>query len=252
MSFNRVFGHFPVTTTAQGLRDPQRTRRLLQLAAENGPARVRFSILTLKMLDRFLAEFSPDELRHVDFVPLNRESLLQPISSGRARERNPTHSQRAAANALDNSISCVSGFLINMVEGSVKLISPCASNERWPDGYFVHAASTFTSGSDLKVVLDAMIDERMYEQLLQFQTLHFNSGLEYQRKANGFSVSTAFNEKCFEGFGVGEIGDRLHQDCLTMEELVCQLSSFVPLANDYVPAVIDVLYNQGIVNSDPS
>ena len=44
------------------------------------------------------------------------------------------------------TIACVSGFLFNMVERNVRLISPCNASERWPLGYRIYDEGTFTDG----------------------------------------------------------------------------------------------------------
>ena len=41
------------------------------------------------------------------------------------------------------SIACVSGFLINLLDRSVKLISPCTDLKRWPLGYAVYKEAAF-------------------------------------------------------------------------------------------------------------
>ena len=37
-----------------------------------------------------------------------------------------------------NTIGCVTGFLFNMVDRTVQLISPCTATDEWPLGFYVY------------------------------------------------------------------------------------------------------------------
>jgi radical SAM family RiPP maturation amino acid epimerase len=165
--FARVFGAFPATTTALAWKDMARTKHLIRLAAIDGlgrlaPARVRFSILNVRILDRYLSELSEAELAAVSFQAINNESIIPTSESGRARQNRPMSWGTAnKAGSAETSIACMSGFLLNLVDKSVRLISPCPSDERWPDGYIVYDEAAFMGADDLPRVLEQMIDRNM-------------------------------------------------------------------------------------------
>src|SRR6185437_16374682 len=59
------------------------------------------------------------------------------------------------------SIGCVTGFLVNMCDRTVQLISPCTADDRRPVGFHVFAEARFDTPADLGAALDRMIEERM-------------------------------------------------------------------------------------------
>lgn len=145
--FQHVFGQFPQTTTALALRDVERTRRFLRLSEEHGSPMDRFSVLTLKQLNRIHEEFSPEELLRVELVTQNKESLGIQSAAGKALGK----SKADAAHAT--TIACISGFLFNMPDRSVRLVSPCPSSQRYPDGYITYKHETFRDSQHLRDIL---------------------------------------------------------------------------------------------------
>jgi radical SAM family RiPP maturation amino acid epimerase len=152
LDFYEIFGFFPQTTTAQPLKDIVRTRSLLKLSREKGYPLNRFSILSLKMLDRVHKEFSAEELALVDLVLQNPEADKIKAYTGKIRERSLEKGETDNEFPDQGTIACVSGFLFNMVDRSVKLISPCNASERWPLGYIVYDEGTFSNVNNLKIL----------------------------------------------------------------------------------------------------
>lgn len=145
--FARVFGRFPQTTTALALRDVERTRRFLQLSEQHGSPLDRFSVLTLKQLHRIHQEFSPQELLRVELVTQNKESLGAQSAAGKALSKLDTKDAHAT------TIACISGFLFNMPDRSVRLISPCPASAEHPDGYITFDQETFDDSRHLRQIL---------------------------------------------------------------------------------------------------
>jgi hypothetical protein len=56
-----------------------------------------------------------------------------------------------------STIACVSGFLFNMLDRSVRLVTPCCASDRWPLGYWVLDHGHFSSAAELRALLDGMI-----------------------------------------------------------------------------------------------
>ena len=171
LDFHRILGVFPPTTTALAWRFPKRARKLLELSHKNGQLRNRFSILSLGQLKRVYEEFSEEELLDTDLAIQNKGSLSQKAVAGRARE---------AGSQAASTIACVSGFLLNMVEGSIKLISPCRASDTWPDGYRIHAKGDFQDIQQLEMQLSRMTgDEFMPIWLPLDKPVRFRSDLQY-------------------------------------------------------------------------
>jgi radical SAM family RiPP maturation amino acid epimerase len=193
--YHAILGVFPQTTTAQAIKDPARTRSLLKLALEKGNRLNRFSIVSMKVFNQLYETFTPEELAFVDLVLQNKEAGIEKANAGRMREYN----QRQAAKtneATDESLlgtnSCISGFLFNLVDRSVKLISPCPASDRWPNGYRVYAETTFTTVDELKAFLENAIDTYMPLSLKSSDRVRFRHDLKYEEFEDGFHVSTRF------------------------------------------------------------
>ena len=57
-----------------------------------------------------------------------------------------------------STIACVSGFLFNMVDKRVQLITPCNASDKWPLGYWVLDEGTFETADELRELMSAIID----------------------------------------------------------------------------------------------
>jgi radical SAM family RiPP maturation amino acid epimerase len=214
-----ILGMFPQTTTAQPLKNPERTRSLLKLSREHGCPINRFSILSLKMLNQVHKEFSPEELTFVRLELRNTEADAL-ANAGRAWQQS-----RRNAKYEDNvpelgTIACVTGFLINMVDRSVKLISPCNADEYWPLGYIVYDEGTFYNASDLKSLLERMIKDHMNLKLRPNDCIRFSRDLKYESLPDGFQLSTKFKTFRFrsEAF-LKELGDIIQKGDKTAQEI---------------------------------
>jgi hypothetical protein len=95
------------------------------------------------------------------------------------------------------TIACVSGFLLNMVKRTVKLISPCRANDEWPLGYIVFDERTFTDAADLDRQMLSIMDEHMPLTLDPDHPMRLNAGLEYAPVDDGFHISTKMNAMAF-------------------------------------------------------
>jgi radical SAM family RiPP maturation amino acid epimerase len=165
--FHQILGRWPQTTTAIPTRNVERTRSLLRLAHAMGSEIDRFSILTLKVLSQVHLAFTPEELLRVELIPQNREAggRYRKAHAGRARRFASTRAAEMVPEETGSTIACISGFLFNMVERSVRLVTPCSANERWPLGYWTLEEGYFASGEDLRDLLLGMIRRHMQPAL---------------------------------------------------------------------------------------
>ena len=129
----------------------------------------RFSVIALNSLNRIHEGFTPEELLRVECVPQNKESAeagrYLKSNAGRARKFARKRAGELVSEEQSSTIACVSGFLFNMVERTVKLISPCNASERWPLGYWVIAQGTFGTAAELRDLMRSMIDETIRDSL---------------------------------------------------------------------------------------
>lgn len=246
--FHAILGLFPQTTTAQPLKDPVRTRALLQLSLDKGNPLNRFSILSLRMLDRLHAEFSAEELALVELVLQNKEGTgVIKFEAGRVRDRLKQNS--APTNRLTPGTSaCVSGFLINMVERRVKLISPCPASDRWPQGYMIFDEGTFTNGHDLQLLLERMIAEHMPLTVKPDHPLRFRPDLSYEAHPDGFHLSTPYARHKFgRDPYLAQLGQMIWQGNKTAAE-IAQVLEWCAIPPTQTFQTLDLLLRQGVLD----
>jgi radical SAM family RiPP maturation amino acid epimerase len=195
LDFARVCGRFPQTTTAIAHRDIERTRALLKLSTANGCTINRFSVLGLAQFNRLMEAFTPEELLHCEIISQNQEANHIQSNAGRARGNRRLRERAAAAGAGDEddtwsgvpgTIACVSGFLINMVRRTVRLITPCPSDDRWPDGYWILNEGRFETAVDLESLLERMMESSMKTGVAPEDSIRFRRDLHYEATERGF------------------------------------------------------------------
>ncbi len=169
VDFHALTNFFPQTTTALALKDIARTRALLKLSREKAGMLDRFSLLSLKQLDRVHAEFTAEELLFVELITQNREGHQAKARAGRAMtDRSPSRADTKSFpgnETAQGTIACVSGFLINPIHGSVKLISPCEADAEHPLGYIVFGEESFRTSAEFAAAIDRLVDAHMTETL---------------------------------------------------------------------------------------
>lgn len=192
----RVVGYLPQTTTAAPLKDVALTRRVLKLFDKYRCITNRFSILTLRLLDRVHAEFTPEELMGVELVTQNKEALTAKANAGRARERRHRlreagKSDRIALLEADHAtIACVSGFLINMPERTIRMVSPTRGGKRWPLGYRVYDSATFETPEDFRARIEEMLARHAARTVTGSDRLAFRPDLEFTATDEGFALES--------------------------------------------------------------
>jgi radical SAM family RiPP maturation amino acid epimerase len=222
--FTDIVGMFPQTTTAQGHKNPERTRRILQMSEARGCRVNRFSVLTEPLLRQIHTLFTADEMLNVEVVSQMQGSTTAKADSGAFRviakdKKRVTElemkkletlveTQRSIAAEAEadiqfavppqpGTIACVSGFLLNMVKRTVKLISPCRANDDWPLGYIVFEERTFTDAADLDRKITEIMEEHMPMTLDPAHPMRLNPGLDYAAVERGFHVSSKMNAMAF-------------------------------------------------------
>ena len=151
------FGRVPQTTTAVATRDIERTRKLLHWGQNAYLHFDRFSVLSKRNLEVIHSSFTPEELLFTDLLPQFEEA---PASNLMRAGRN-----RSADHGTKETIACASGFIVNMWERSVRLLTPTIVDDEHPTGELVYERATFTDGADLEKVVTEMIDRHMHRTI---------------------------------------------------------------------------------------
>ena len=162
--FRSVLGRYPQMTTAIALRDPARTARILDAAWASEREVHRISVMGMGQFRRIMRTFTPRQMLLVDLVPLHGPGMTGKVAAGRARQRTVAASDVAASDAGGGAathdqatIACLGGFLLNMAEGTIRLVVPCRPDDRHPDGVRTITRDVFTDPASLATVVDRMI-----------------------------------------------------------------------------------------------
>lgn len=193
LDYARIVGAFPQTTTALALKDIERTKKIIKLSRKHGNEIDRFSVLSLKKLYKIFDAFSPEELTYVELMLQNKESLLLKSYSGKYSEqvdRDPKLTSQK--NIMSKSISCLTGFLVNMCTKTCRLIASCPASPEWPLGYMVFAEESFQSSSDFKRVLHHLIDTYMTTDVHEQDYLQLGSSFDLHTADDHFELRNAY------------------------------------------------------------
>ncbi|MEX5284139.1 radical SAM family RiPP maturation amino acid epimerase [Selenomonas sputigena] len=180
--FYEIFGVVPQVTTAAAMRRPERTRDYLAWALERSAGVHRFSVLNLDTLHRIHEFFTPEELVRVELLPQFSEAPANCFAKvGRARSI-----KRAKVGVGDeDTISCVSGFVVNMAERSVRLLTPCSASAEQPTGEQIIAKEGFADLEDFKRLISYMIKEYMRKEFPKTMPLFLRRGVSAEDTAEG-------------------------------------------------------------------
>lgn len=250
LDFWSILGRFPQTTTALALKDPERTRALLRLAEEHGCPVNRFSVLSQGQLEKVFASFTPEELLRVELVLQNPQSQVVKAFAGRARETDRVKPDDPAENS---TIACVSGFLINLVEKRVRLISPCSAGPRWPLGYRVHAEGQFETGPEFARLVESMLDPELLRLSLPLEEpVRWRPGLELSPDGSGgFRLGSHFQQGHFPA-GAYPAMEALGQAVTRGDSSPAQLAGALPADPTRTLFVLEELHRLGLLEDDPA
>ncbi len=186
--YGEITGTYPQTTTAAPLLNLTWTNDLLKFRRKHITSVDRFSILSLDMLRRVHDTFSAEDLAWTELILQHSDSLVQLMAnSGRNRSKAIPESPQLDI-VRDHTIACLTGYLINMVERSVRLISPCPPSDRWPLGYRIHAEGRFYTAVELDKFIDETIEKCMPEHVASGDVLAFRRDLEFTSLPQGFQL----------------------------------------------------------------
>ena len=204
--FQSVFGRFPATATAAAHLDLDRTRALMAQAGAGDCPSLRLSVVSLGHLAQLHEAFTPEELADVDLLPVNRESRLGLAKAGRARNRTGERWEARLEQEQDKltvkdrevriehtSIACVAGFLIEPVEGRVRLISAEPSSDHRPDGFAVFEERRYEDAAGFRAAIRELVAEHMGPE--PPETLAAHRGVDVREVAPGMVVAKAHDHQ---------------------------------------------------------
>lgn len=218
-----ITGVVPQTTTSRPLRDMAWTKRILDLFEIGSSVPPRFSVLSRSELTAIHQQFTPEELFPVELVQQHKGSIVLKSNVGRAMENSPKRPKELEDQPVKDkgTIACVSGFLLNMPDKSIELVTPCKSSERWPLGYKVLTRAIFKNGADVQKFIQNSIKVHMDTHLPENQIIAFRNDLEFEPIKTGFTLSSPFIRTTLKGEGCMEfLGKQIQTGTYTTGELI--------------------------------
>ena len=253
--FSEQLGRYPQTTTAQPLRDPGRFRQLHQQSRQRGNEIDRFSVLTLGTLKKLFAEYTAEELLHVELVLQMDGAYTGKAYAGRARSKQErwkkSTGKEPPPDETTSTIACVSGLLLRMPERSWELISPSRADERWPNGYRIHARRTFDCAEEFHSQLQEVLASLPVRVPLH-EPLQLRHDLTFELLDEGFALTShyfrlTFNNQTYAA--MRQLGQALVGGSLTACQLALQVESVSPLEQTML--ILDQLFSKGLLDDEP-
>lgn len=150
--YREVFGITPQITTAKSAGNIERLRPLLAEINENQDVIYRFSLLSEGAARKIFEEFTPEELILTELLPQYEEAPASNLISAGRNAKNDEYS---------DTISCVSGFVINMVNKTIRLTTPTWASKEHPTGEIILETVQFADGDDFRAKMMEIIGRHM-------------------------------------------------------------------------------------------
>ena len=182
--YKKRFDRHPQLTTAAFGRDIARTKALIASLDPDDELVYRLSVRSREEFDMLMRTFTPAELLLVELLPQYDgapSSSLIPV--GRNRKDDVGYG---------DTIACISGFLINLCDKTVRLITPVKSSARFPNGQVCLMEGTFVDAASLEDTLRGMIG-KMKNILSPREVLALYPWLHCEETASAFSVRNEYD-----------------------------------------------------------
>ncbi len=175
--FRSITGLVPQTTTAIAEQDPERIRAYMK---ELGPdamrrAALRFSVRSLRQLEKIQEVYRLDELKNIELLPSNPESMTKYSLSGRAVRLCEHMGQESREKFIRYGISCTAGLRVNMVRKTMEFMEPELPSPEYPNGYSIRETLTFADAGEFEAGMKRLFGTWARAELPEDRPLYFNA-----------------------------------------------------------------------------
>lgn len=175
--FVEVYGRIPQITTAAAMRHKDRLHKLIKELNANGETIYRFSVLSLDIFKQIMEEFTAEELTLVELLPQFDGAPSNHFAKvGREAEKE--------GGDYDNTISCISGFVINMARKEVRLTTPVPASKEHPTGEIILYKGNFEDFESFKDVINYCIKTYMSNILGPEEEFKLRDGVSFVKEGN--------------------------------------------------------------------
>ncbi|WP_225183953.1 hypothetical protein [Bradyrhizobium sp. NBAIM03] len=124
------------------------------------------------------------------------------------------------------TIAFVSGFLVNMLQGRLQLVTPVPGSERWPLGYRVLSERFFRRSDEFREGLQRMIDQHVLEIPAPKLPIRFRRDLQYEAGNRCFHLrSRNMEHRVQDDIAPTSVGHLIAYGNCTASELVRQVTT---------------------------
>jgi hypothetical protein len=197
----------------------------------------RLSILTLDMLRKVHASFTPLETRDIGLLIQVRDHLRAKVTGGRILKEQAGLREKEAEDFSTNrdsltssvvpqgTIACVSGFNINLATRTVMIFSPCYTGNKWPHGFRVFGQAVYNDDSDFAEVIKGLVERCMFLSPPNDKTIKFRDDVVFRPTETGFDLATPNQLHHFKGKDkCGPLGELINSGEYTHDGLVGELT----------------------------
>ncbi|WP_310601668.1 radical SAM family RiPP maturation amino acid epimerase [Anaerosporobacter sp.] len=251
--FYNILGLVPQVTTTAAMRNPERMRRFLDRVREHEFKIHRFSVLDLKKFFDILEYFTPEELLFVELLPQFKEAVSNKFSIT-GREFLQTNGTAELYN--NETICCISGFVVNMVRKQIRLVTPCITDAKHPTGEMVWDERVFNDSASFALCLEAMIKDNMSKELNTKAPLRFKNNVVYDlstdtykiKQENGYrTILEHINKETENTFHY--VGRSVLNEKISADQLAEDLLEKQKIAPEQSYFIINKLFEAGILEN---
>ncbi len=242
--FTEINGKIPQITTAVALRNIERTKKILSAIDENSGVAYRFSVRSLGDFYSIMEKFTAEELLFVEVLPQFKEAPGNMfVKSGRNQEND----------GIETTISCISGFIVNLCDKIVKLTTPVIASKEFPEGMAILFEGKFNTIDEYEMLLKKAIAEKMKTILEPDERLKIYSWFDFAQvngkrgiiSKNGVGILAETDEN---GVLYEYIYDALKEGLYTRREIGEMVAEKIGLVSPIsLFSVINKLWNMGII-----
>ena len=219
----------------------------------------RISVLTRSIMRRLHRAFTPMEMRDTLLlmqqkdaevfrakVPGGREKMLRQLIGSDDLRDVDFENLPEGFEPPQGSIACVSGPLVNMVNRTLKLISPCYTTLDYPYGYRVFDETTFGGPEDFEVALKRVVRRSMVIKPYPEMPMRWRDDLKVAPQPDGFTLLSPTTRRDFRR---GELhlrtGELIGRGDLSYEQVFDALSDNLQVGPMTAMFMLDSLFNKG-------
>ncbi len=243
------FDEIPQITTAASFRHLERLRPLLHQINERRNVVYRFSVLSLDILLKIYETFSPEELLFVELLPQFKEAPSNNfVNAGR----------NGSVDEYGDTISCASGFVVNMCRKEIKLTTPTWADNEHPTGEIILFRGNFTDEKSFTETIKECISKYMGAVAGPKDTFEVPEYVKSEMTEKGYRIycdkgSQYTFEAKSEDNPYKAVMDVLVGKKMTRSEIVEAVKSKNELKNTYYDGLfylINKMWSLGMISTD--